>query len=197
MAHSTQPKRLRECFQVAEEKFLALGPSRTYSKLVRVLGLIYTRGPSLSTVKRWAEDQKWEEKAVAYDAERRGAVAVPEFPGSDEAIKHQNKRVFHAKEDLLEVAQEMLQIIKDWERDPKKSKHISCASDATKLVTCTIECIKEAEVLSGRVSDRVAEEKKVTVEEVREKARERAAPLLARLAAVRKAEKEREAATEH
>lgn len=162
MAH---PKKYLQIKELALRTYKELGPMRSLQAVRKVLSQLGTYVPSMTCLKQWSRENGWVQQALDHDRETHKLIS--EFPASPEGIATRRTNVFHAREELTHLAELLVNRVVQWsEKNDGVTCHVTKPSDAKYLVESAIMLVKEAEVLAGRVSDRVAEEKKVTQAEV-------------------------------
>lgn len=160
----------------AKQAYLQLGVHRSLKKLHDFFLETHQSSPGLDNLKRWSAKGGWAQAAFEHDGLAGKAMLA--------AGQHRRRVNFHARERLLQTAEKFLNRVDEWAESKEKavrSVHIKSATDAGVLLNKAIDAIMKAEVLEGRVSDRQAEEKSVTVEDKREEAANRAIENMKRL----------------
>lgn len=184
----------------AFNKFKEMGPKRTLPRLRGILLALDPAAPCLGTIKNWSRQDNWFSRAGQHDAavrERLNRAAEAEIletlPHSEAGVMIQEADlmrlkvgVFNAKVEFSRAARNFLRIVNDWSENAnyQNQKEMRTCRDIRTLLDGAAEAVRMVEVLEGRVSDRRAEEKTVTAEDNRAKAKERANELVAQCASI-------------
>lgn len=146
--------------EAAFNLYYSMGSKRGFSKLYKALLETCGKAPSIRTLEKWSSVYFWSDRI-------KRAEKITVNPELTQLVRAGALSQFRAKEELREFAGKIIRKAEK-ELDDTKSYDPVQMLGVQRAVESAVSLIKEAEVLEGNVSDRIATEQTLTVDDRRE-----------------------------